>query len=271
MRKTWIALLALAAATAAGRAQAPATSPPSAPAVPAAAPFDPDRNPLDRYLQRWEEAMKKVDTLALACTRKEIDKVYRTEKTYEGTIHFLKPTYFFWDMRVKGKPQDFERIICSGQFIYQFVPAERVIRVYPGPKVGPSGRIAEDTSIAFLFGMKATAAKERYTLSLFKEDKFYIYVDVIPKRDIDKADFQKARIVLNRDTFLPRQLWFEHPNAGQVIWDIPTIQSGVPLQKITFATPKAPPGWKMVPGQSAPQRLTNNTQQPARVIRDQKP
>ena len=103
MRKTWIALLALATVTAAGRAQAPATSPPSAPAAtPAAAPFDPDRNPLDRYLLRWEEAMKKVDTLALACTRKEIDKVYRTEKLYEGTVHFLKPTYFFWDMRVKA-------------------------------------------------------------------------------------------------------------------------------------------------------------------------
>ena len=66
----------------------------------------------------------------------------------------------------------------------------------------------------------------------------------MPKRDIDKADFQKARIVLHRDTFLPRMLWFEHPNAGQVIWDIPTSQSGVPLQKITFATPKVPPDFR---------------------------
>jgi TIGR03009 family protein len=211
--------------------------------------------------------MKKVDTLALACTRKEIDKVYRTEKIYEGTIHFLKPTYFFWDMRVKGKPQEFERFICSSQFIYQFVPSERVIRVYPAPKVGPHGGIAEDSSIAFLFGMKATAAKERYTLSLFKEDKSYVYVDVIPKRDIDKADFQKARIVLNRDTFLPRMLWFEHPNAGQVIWDIPTIQSGVPLQKSTFAMPLTPRDWKMVQGQASPQRMTDKP----RVIREKQP
>jgi len=262
MRKTWITLLALASVTAAVRGQAPATPPPSASATPAAAPFDPDRNPLDRYLLRWEEAMKKVDTLALACTRKEIDKIYRTEKIYEGTIHYLKPIYFFWDMRVKGKPQEFERFIGSGQYIYQFVPAERVIRVYPGPKVGPSGSIAEDSSIAFLFGMKATAAKERYTLSLFKEDKFYIYLDVIPKRDIDKADFQKARIVLNRDTFLPRQLWFEHPNAGQVIWDIPTIQSGVVLPKSTFATPVTPRDWQMVKGKAEAK---------PRVVREKQP
>src|SRR5262249_25361049 len=140
----------------------PAPPPPPPPAAPpAAAPFDPERNPLDRYLLRWEEAMKKVDTLALACTRKEIDKVYKSEKVYQGTIHFLKPTYFFWDMRVKGKPQEFERFICSGQYIYQFVPSERVIRVYPAPKVGPHGGIAEDSSIAFLFGMKATEAKQR--------------------------------------------------------------------------------------------------------------
>jgi len=260
MRKTWIALLTLASTTAPGRAQAPATPPPSAP--PAAAAFDPDRNALDRYLLRWEEAMKKVDTLALACTRKEIDKVYRTEKIYEGTIHFLKPTYFFWDMRVRGKPQEFERFICSGQYIYQFVPTEKVIRVYPAPKVGPHGGIAEDSSIAFLFGMKATEARKRYELSLFKEDKLYIYVDVIPKRDVDKADFRKARIILNRDTFLPRTIWFEHPNAGEVIWDIPTIQSSVNLPKSTFATPQTPRDWKMVSGQAAAQ---------PRIVRPTKP
>src|SRR5262249_9758558 len=148
--------------------------------------------------------------------------------------------------------------------IYQFVPAEKVIRVYPAPKVGPHGGIAEDSSIAFLFGMKATEAKERYSLSLFKEDKLYVYVDVVPKGDVDKADFQKARIVLYRDTFLPRQLWFEHPNAGEVIWDIPTVQGGVPLQKSTFAAPQTPAGWKMITGQAPAQRITN-TQQP-RVV-----
>src|SRR5439155_24421767 len=108
---------------------------------------------------------------------------------------------------------------------------------------------------------KATDAKDRYGLSLYKEDKNYIYVDVIPKRDVDKGDFLKARIVLNRDTFLPRMLWFEN-NQGEVIWDIPTIQSGVALAKSTFAAPKTPRDWKMLPGQTSTQR--------PRVIREQK-
>src|SRR5262249_61741694 len=176
----------------------------------------------------------------------------------------LKPTYFFWNMSRKGKPQQFERFICSGQFIYQFVPAEKLIKVYPGPKPGKNGGFAEDSSIAFLFGMKAAEAKARYDLKLFKEDKNYIYVDVIPKLEVDKADFQKARIVLDKTNFLPRQLWFEHPNAGEVIWDIPTAESNKAIDQRAFAAPATPKDWKLVRG--GPPAARNRAAQP-RVYR----
>src|SRR5215471_21721901 len=148
MRKTWFALLALSCVVAQGRGQGPA--PGARPAV-----LDPARNPLDRYLMRWEDAMKNVKTLALRCTRTEKDAVRQTKTTFSGTIHFLKPTYFFWDMRRADRPGDFERYICTGQYIYQYVPQEKELRVYPGPKPGKHGGLAEDSSVAFLFGMKA--------------------------------------------------------------------------------------------------------------------
>ena len=100
MRKTWFALLAGLCLVPAAAAQ-PA-KPGDAPATPT---VDPTRDRLDFYLMRWEEAMKKVDSLALACSRTEVDKVYQTKKTLTGTIHFLKPTYFYWNMSVKDKPQ----------------------------------------------------------------------------------------------------------------------------------------------------------------------
>jgi TIGR03009 family protein len=257
MRKTFTALLPVVCVAVPLTGQVRGQQPPpqsAKPAAPAAATLDPDRNALDRHLVRWEEAMKKMRTLALACSRTEVEKVLQTKKVYEGTIHFARPTYFFWDMKVKGKPQEFERLIGTGQFIYQYLPGQKELRVYTAPKPRPGGGLADDSSIAFLFGMPAAEAKRRYELSLFREDRFYVYVDIVAKRDVDKVDFRKARIVLHRDTYLPRQLWFEHPNGSEVTWDIPTIESNKAIPQTVFAAPPTPKGWKMVQGQSPAQR-----------------
>jgi TIGR03009 family protein len=229
---------------------------PSAPAQPP----EPAKNELDAFLQRWEDAMRKIDTLAVACTRTEVDAVYKTKKAFTGTIHFVKPSYFFWHMAVKDKPGEYERYICTGTYIYQYVPSEKTIKYYAAPKTTTEGKLADDSSLAFLFGMKAGEAKGRYDLKLHKVDQNFIYVDVVPKNAVDKADFTKARLVLNKDSYLPRQIWFEHPNAGEVLWDLSTIQPGAKIDMKVFAAPETPKDWKLVPGQ---------TSQP-RVIRQQK-
>ncbi len=121
--KTCLAVLVLCGLAGVGLAQAPA---PPAPAAPGQ--LDPARNALDAYLMRWEDAMRKVDSLAVACNRTELDPTYKTRKTYTGTIHFVKPTYFFWHMAVKDKPQEYERFVCTGTHIYQYVPAYKLIK-----------------------------------------------------------------------------------------------------------------------------------------------
>jgi hypothetical protein len=72
-------------------------------------------------------------------------------------------------------------------------------------------------------------------------------VDVTPKDAKDKAEFARARLVLNKDTYLPRQLWFEHSNGNEVTWDIPKAQTGVTLDRRAFDKPNVPDGWKLVP------------------------
>jgi TIGR03009 family protein len=259
MRTIHLAMLALVVTCSAALAQEPRLVAP-APEGPAAPALDPTRNALDAYLLKWEEAMKKVDTLAVACSRTEVDKVYQTRKVYSGTIHFKKPTFFFWHMAVKDKPAEFERFVCTGTNIYRYVPSNKVVEVFPAPKTTAEGRLAEDNSLAFLFGMKATEAKARYDLKLHNVDANYIYVDVTPKNQVDKADFTKARVILNKDSYLPRQIWFEHPNSGEVLWDIPTMQSGVKLDQRIFAVPEVPKGWQLTRAEAGGQ---------PRVIRQQ--
>jgi hypothetical protein len=163
------------------------------------------------------------------------------------------------EMREEGKPEFAEKIICTGTYLYMFAPKEKEIRAYEVPRAKP-GQVSDDNFMSFMFGMKADEAKKRYSLTLHHEDKWYIYVDVVPRLASDKAEFARARLVLNKDTFLPRQLWFEHNNGGEITWDIPRLQSGASIDRRVFDAPKPAAGWKLVP-------VTRAAQVQPRVVR----
>jgi TIGR03009 family protein len=208
---------------------------------------------LDRYLLRWEQEMQKVRTLAAQLTLKEKDKTFETTKVYSGVAQYMKQgtgpsalNLAVLEMKQDGRPDVTKKFVCTGTYLYAFEPSVKELRAYelPTPK---AGQVADDNFLAFLFGMSRDQAKRRYVLKLFKEDKYYIYVDVEPRSSQDRAEFQRARLVLNRDTFLPRQLWFEQPNGNEVLWDIPSVRSGVALERRLFDAPATPAGWKLVP------------------------
>ena len=247
----------LAALLLAGQARAQQT-----PAAPPASPPPAEDKVLDGHLRKWEEKMKDVTALAAQLVR--IDKNHTIEDTTKlvGVAYYMKdgrgPTALnlaILELAPEGKKEFQERYVCTGDFIYDFKPAQKEIRYYEVPKPKP-GQVADDNLLSLLFGMKADDAKQRYNLKLAKEDQYYIYVDIAPRSAADRSDFQRARLVLNKTTFMPRQLWFEHANGNEVMWDIPNLRTDVKLDRRAFDAPKAPPGWKMVPGQTEPQPRT---------------
>jgi TIGR03009 family protein len=246
-------------------ARAIASAQQSAPPAPAA---NAQAQALDRYLLRWEQEMQKVQTLAAQLSRTDKDKTFDTVQKMVGYAQYKKagtgPTAMnlaMLQLSLEGRPANeiAEKFICTGTYLYQFMPAQKEIRAYELPKPKP-GQVAEDNFLSFLFGMKAEEAKRRYELTLEKEDQWYVYVLILPRFPNDKADFVRARLVLNKDNFLPRQLWFAHANQNETTWDIPRIQSGVQLNQAYFDAPQAPPGWKVVP-------VARNADVPPRVIR----
>jgi TIGR03009 family protein len=233
MRYSWLTLAGLLLAASPSLAQQP---------TPAA---DPTQKRLDFLLGRWEQEMSNVKTLAAQCSRVTVDQTFQTTDIFEGTARYMKPNLAMLEMQKKGQAQVIEKYICTGTFLYEFVPQNKVIRVHemPAPK---QGQVADDSFLSFLFGMKAEEARRRYDLKLVKEDQYYVYIEILPRFPADKADFQKARLVLNNQSFLPRQLWFKQPNDNEVQWDIPKIVSGAALNRNDFTQPQTPPGWSMV-------------------------
>jgi TIGR03009 family protein len=234
-------------------AQPPATSPPAANAA------------LDRYLLNWEKAMETVTTLAARLKRTEKDTTVDSTTVLVGEAYYKKSgkgpnavNKALMQMRLDGKQDLAEKYVCTGTYLYQFLPAEKKIKYFEVPKPKP-GQGMEDNFLSFLFGMKAEEAKKRYDLRLTKEDQFYVYVDVLPRTKEDKEDFRQAQLVLNKETFLPRRLWFVGANKSETIWDIDPVKKNVELNERIFDAPQAPAGWKLEPGKrpeaAAPARI----------------
>src|SRR5262245_29267826 len=280
MRNPMLALAALLAAAGFVPAQ---TNPPGK-AAPATPPQDPAAAArLDAHLQRWEEAMRKVQTLDAEITREDKDKTFGTRTKFFGAAKYMKsgagPTALdlaTLELKQEGKADLADKFVCTGTYLYKFEVASKEIRAYEMPKPKP-GQVADDSFLGFLFGMKAEAAKRRYVLNFASlktapngEDTHYVYVDVLPRFPEDKAEFARARLVLNKDSYLPRQLWFEHANGSDTLWDVPKIQAGVTLDRRIFDAPKVPPDWKFVPVPKGTAASNGTGDVPPRVIRPQK-
>jgi len=255
MRYSWLALVGVLVCATVGSAQPPSRQP--------APPAEPARdNKLDGYLREWEKAMQSVQSLAAQLERTDVNKTFGSKDIYVGTAQFLKPNLALLAMAKKEKPDVLvEKFVCSGTNLYQYFPQQKEIRVHPLPQP-KQGQVADDNILSFLFGMKADEAKRRYDMKLAKEDQWYIYVEILPRFDADKADFHRARLVLLKDNFLPRQLWFEQANGDEVIWDIPRVENGAKLNRKDFESPAVPTGWKMV-------QAPKGTDVPPRVVRPQ--
>lgn len=225
---------------------------------------------LNQLLLRWENRMQTVQSLAGDIERKTVDKSFGTTEIFVGYMEqgtgfrYLRPNLAFLELRKQNKPEVFEKYISTGVFLYEYVPQTKTVRVHDLPQT--PGQAGNDF-LSFLFGMKAEEAKKRYDLRLSKEDQYWIYIDIFPKTDADRAEFQQARLVLSSTTLLPRQLWFRGPgvNGNEITWDIPRIQVNANVARTDFAVPALEKGWTLqrMPARNA---AANPVVQP-RVVR----
>jgi TIGR03009 family protein len=272
MRRIGLALTALLLTAVVVRGQQTPPPPPMPPAAPAT---EADKK-LDDHLKQWEKKMQEIVSLYAKLERTEKDKTFKSEEKYEGFAQYLRvgngataQNLALLKMSVKGKEDIHEKIICTGTFLYQFSPADQKIYATELPKP-KAGQVGQDSFLTLVFGTNSADLRTRFDLKLADdaahpkgEDKYYIYVDVFPKTAADKSDFQRAQLVLNKDNYLPRRLWFETPNKSEILWDITSIDDKAKVNRADFDAPKPPPGWKLVP-------VDNKSDLPPRIIRPEK-
>jgi TIGR03009 family protein len=215
-------------------------------------PPPPPSTQLDDVLFGWEKTFAGLQSLQAECKRTTRDKVFGSTEVFVGMAKYRKApgqgsqaSLELYKQTPQGpSPAIFEKYICTGTYLYEYSPANKVIRIHTLPTPKP-GQVADDNFLSFLFGMKAVQAKQRYQLSLSPSDQYYHYLNIQAKSPEDKSDFTTAQLVLRRDNFLPARVWFHQPNGNETTWDFPRSQSNVNLPAADFQTPNAPPGWKI--------------------------
>src|SRR5260370_9533876 len=91
------------------------------------------------------------------------------------------------EMKIAGKQDIHEKIICTGTFLYQFSPADQKIYATELPKP-KAGQVGQDSFLTLVFGTNSADLRTRFDLKLADdaahpkgEDKYYIHVPVCPK------------------------------------------------------------------------------------------
>jgi TIGR03009 family protein len=205
---------------------------------------------LDGVLRAWEKSMTDLKNFTCVVEREDLDKALQIKDMSKGYAMFLKAANPKDGSRAKLHMQNIrtkmeEKYICTGVFIYEYVAAQKLIRVHKMPKDQQGG--GQESFLSFLFGMGAKEAKDRYQMELIvpkAPDKFYHYLRVLPKLPQDKGDFTEARLSLLRANNLPAQIWYHQPNGKEITWNFTELKVDLPNLPVTYFDPDNPNRWR---------------------------
>lgn len=113
------------------------------------------------------------------------------------------------------KPDASERWICDGKGIVQIHDTEKTYEVMPIPPQQQGANIM-DGPLPFLFGLPPEKAKQRYDMELTPSKAGIILLAVTPKLAQDARNWQRADVMLDSKTFLPKAVRLLHPDGDAV-------------------------------------------------------
>lgn len=254
-----------AGAPSAAPARAPVAQPEGRDAGPrqAGAPAKPvDPAKMEWLLKQWEHQSSLLKTLDVTILRIDDNPAWGDLDYYEGRALFKSPNLAFIDFNKikqddKKKPvkdpqknkwvsTPYERIICTGNEVWQYKSDTQQIFIFPLGKDDQKKAI-EEGPLPFLFNMHAEDARRRYQMTLMSEDDKGYGVSIKPKFQEDKESFSLAFVNLDRKYLLPVRILMLAPD-GKSKKDFrlgPMYPNRVVNDKNFEGKPLAPP-WKIV-------------------------
>ncbi len=249
-----LAAFSLATRAGAQNPNPPAPARPVAPNHAARPPADPAK--MAALLAHWEQNSDRLKSLDVMMTRTDNSPAWPEPESYKGRALLKSPNLAFLDFQKEeadpntGKKvfaQD-ERIICTGNEVWQYKARTKQIFIYPLEK-DEKQRALEEGPLPFLFNFRANDAQKHYHMTLLEENETAYLIMIVPRLEIDRESFTKALVQLDRKFhLLPSRIMLFAPD-GKSTKDFklsyPKDGPNKVIPEANFVG-KTYPGWKVV-------------------------
>lgn len=204
-------------------------------------PADPQ---LDRVLQEWFDKTRDIHKLQGNHRRFTFEATFQVVKVSAGKFYFESPDKGRIDLAPEDeqkledadpksegvqivesgqrklytlKPDQPEQWICDGTQIMRIDNAAKTYEVSTIPEEH-RGKNIMDGPLPFLFGLPPDKAKQRYAMTLqpLPPERGVIYLVVTPLLQQDAANWQRADVMLDAQTFLPTAVKLLDPSGNRV-------------------------------------------------------
>lgn len=217
---------------------------------------------LDAILAEWEAHSSQIDMFCCDIKRWEFDGVFskdnKPKRVAIGELKYRAPDRGLYHVKDVQSGAEIEKWQCDGKAIYEFAyeKKELIKRTLP-PEL--QGKAIANGPLPFIFSAKAETLKKRYFLRLKTPPKLkpqasgkeieVVCLEAFPRFQSDAANFQRAELLLTRETMTPYALHLVMPNGkSSTDHGFYNIRTNDPIGKIMgdFEEPRTPLFWKKV-------------------------
>lgn len=233
----------------------------------------------DKVLKFWEFHSGKIQRYRSDFERWEYDRANfhpAQPQTYAtGKIMYAQPDKGLFEVSAlrMGKRQadgkigyedqkatEFEKWICDGATVFEFDHRNKQL-IERGLPPELRGKQIVEGPLPFLFGAKKSQIEARYWVRINPEKKDVFWLEAVPKRREDAANFRQIDIVIPDDKeFLPKAIILHHRGGTQTTFEFAKRETNwnetfekLAIWNRAFFNPATPPGWKRVK-EPAPRR-----------------
>src|SRR5690348_5419482 len=189
---------------------------------------------LDAHLAAWAKAVDARKSIRCDVTLRRIYPValvFKGETTYHGSVLIAMPDKYRLRLDNAADSKDFEAFICNGKSGFAYNGLQKTVTEYK-----PVGRhylrLDEFPALSLISGRAVMGLVNRFDVKLYKEDQYYIYLDLRPKGDKDKRDFQHIRMALfgpkTPFAYLPAQVYVAKPYGEAEQWKLSKPKVNIP-------------------------------------------
>lgn len=265
-------------------AQAPRRA--SAPAQDGAAkakPVDPAK--MEWLLKQWEKQSSLLKTLDVTFLRIDNTPAWDDLEYYEGRALFKSPNKAFINFekikqdenkkpikdpnskdpkKTKFLTTPSERIICTGEEVWQYKSDTQQIFIFPLGKE-EQAKALEEGPLPFLFNMKADDARKRYQMTLMAEDQNTYGVSIKPRLEVDTESFSLAFVKLDKRFLLPVYIRMLSPDGkSQKEFKLGPLYPNKAVNEKNFEGKPLGPPWKVVRNPAGEERPRAGIARPRR-------